>query len=146
MHTSICQISWLISNWLLVSSLKNAPFRWQVPFHSLTLHFFLTGLYTHDNKLMGRRFTWKQVSERKKQFFLTKPLLNSPEKKRHAQVTTEEIDTVWSTSFVLVITGLCVSSRVMHQASVFLKPQGQFVFTLLTLSGEAVKPTGSREF
>lgn len=78
-------------------------------------------------------------------FFLTKPLLNSPENKRHAQVTTEEIDTVWSTSFVLVITGLCASSRVMHQASVFLKPQGNS-FSPCSHSGEAVKPTGSREF
>ena len=65
-----------------------------------------------------------RFQKEKKFFFLTKPLLNSPKNKRHAQVTTEEIDTVWSTSFVLVITGLCASSGVMHQASVFLQPQG----------------------
>lgn len=46
--------------------------------------------------------------------------------KSHPQVTTEEGDRVWKTSF-LASTGLCASSRVLHEASVFLQLLGQFV-------------------
>lgn len=78
MQSVICQVPWLISNWLLVFSPNNAAFRWQVSFSCSVLLFpSLAGLYIHDNKLIGRRFMWKQVSERKR-ITQEKPLLNSP--------------------------------------------------------------------
>ena len=103
-----------------------------------------------------------KTSFRKKNKILKKPLLNSPINKRHPQVIRTWIQFgvlhsfffffFWSTSFLLVITGICFSSRAMQEVSVFLKLLGNLFSLCSHLSVEAVtqikavEPIGSREF